>query len=632
MMDPEEVEPARRVVDGASALWGEIVRQGMLDLDPRTSRGAYDRGFEQAVCMALFGDELKEGDTLAIRLELSLTRPERLLNAVMAAAEPFSHMLRDIMAMLVEAKAPTAAQDIDIEFNFDEADPALRATFEEFRVVAERWEAVAIRSRELSADWAWQLAGGVLGYEMATVAGSPLASWFTSESFDPPPMLPSSGQLEFDEAAAEVRDVVSAFLRYCRSKYPDRRAIPSPIPDHLLRAAHDYWHHTVMGRLVNIATEIASLPALEAREAALTWAAAIRKQLDLLPVKIGMQQQRIEELLDLLRLPLWGKRAEMYAVWVAARLTKALAGHVEFYAPDGYLHFGFRETRIARIQFQGHELEYWTELRTPFTPLGESKRKKGVQPDHRIIRAGGPDVPDTVLCLECKHYAASSVSNFAGAANDYAAACPDALVQLVNHGPILSSVRNAIKPEVTERVELQGMFRAGDMSAIADFDRTVLEGLKRRCPKRFNAPDGHIEVSWNAPLIDVDVHIRIAGAHEEEIWFRNPGRLDAPPFIALQQDVQTAPGRERVTISKWIPTTEYSIWVHDFSGTGNGLLVGGVELTIVAGSERLILTPSPTIYSARAWHAADIYPDTARINKVDDLVTTFEPWPLRESL
>lgn len=615
----------KRIVGSAEKLWGEIVKQGMLDLKKTSRRAAYDRLFEQDVAKSLFPWELKQSESLARRLKGSDVGPEALLNAVMDASEPFKHMLSDIMEMLVAAKAPAAAKSVDIEFNFDKAKPEYRATFEEFRATADRWETVIVRQRQLSADWLWAVAGGGLEFLPRSEGEGPLKPWLKSDGFDPPPPLPRSGQPEFDGAASSLRDIVGIFLDYCRSRYADRLAVGGAQPkDDVLRAAHDRWHQTVMGRLARIAEEISALPAGEAQATSAKWSTIIRTYLAQLPETMVSQEQKVQALLDLLRLPLWGKRAEMYSVWVAARLTKALDSHVRFDAPGGYLHFGFRATRIASISFQGHDLEYWTELRTPFTPSGKSKRKTGVQPDHRIVRATKSKVPVTVLCVECKHYTASSVSNFAGAANDYARACPEALVQLVSHGPMLPSVRHAIDPQVNGRVELQGKFRGGDADAIAEFNQVMLTGLAARCPPTSGALVGSIEVTWDAPLVDVDLHVRIGGTHEEEICFKNPGRLDAAPFAKLEQDVKTAPGKERVAISRWIPTTSYTVWVHDFTGTGIGVVTGNVEVTIVVGSQRRVLKPSPKRSAARAWHAASIYPDADEIHVIDTLADTYE--------
>ncbi|RYD40132.1 MAG: hypothetical protein EOP83_35730 [Verrucomicrobiaceae bacterium] len=94
--------------------------------------------------------------------------------------------------------------------------------------------------------------------------------------------------------------------------------------------------------------------------------------------------------------------------------------------------------------------------------------------------------------------------------------------------------------------------------------------------------------------------------------------------MKLEQDVQTAPGVERIVIERWIPNTIYEVWVHDFTGTGVGLLSGSLELAIVIAGTRTVLKPTKRGYSARAWHAASIFPDHGGLQKVDGLMEKFE--------
>ncbi|RYE55310.1 MAG: hypothetical protein EOP18_06095, partial [Rhizobiaceae bacterium] len=241
-------------VGTAEKLWGAIVKQGMLDLKSTSRRSAYDRAFEQEVATLMFPGASNPKKGLARQLKESGVGPEALLNAVMDASKPFTHMLSDIMEMLRAAQAPTTATSVDVEFDFDKTKPKYRATFEQFRATADRWEAVLIRQRQLSADWVWSVAGEGLGYSPLFDTDGPLASWLGSDSFDAPPPIPHSGQADFDAAAAALRDVVEIFLQYCRNLYPDRGAVGREQPkDDLLRAAHDRWHQTVTGRLAKLA-------------------------------------------------------------------------------------------------------------------------------------------------------------------------------------------------------------------------------------------------------------------------------------------------------------------------------------------------------------------------------------------
>ena len=108
-----------------------------------------------------------------------------------------------------------------------------------------------------------------------------------------------------------------------------------------------------------------------------------------------------------------------------------------YHVVDGCLSFALGGSRLATYVDNGEPFDVWAELRSALVGTS-SKRKKGIQPDFRILRpALATSHPAaTHLVLECKHYLAPSVANFSAAARDYAASRPAASVLVANHGPI----------------------------------------------------------------------------------------------------------------------------------------------------------------------------------------------------
>ena len=90
-----------------------------------------------------------------------------------------------------------------------------------------------------------------------------------------------------------------------------------------------------------------------------------------------------------------------------------------------------------------------------------------MQPDFRVMRAssgGTASQPiragdETLLALEVKQYGKASKANFVDAMNDYAAACRNAAVVLVNYGEAAASFLDDVEPRHRSRVNLIGGFR-----------------------------------------------------------------------------------------------------------------------------------------------------------------------------
>jgi len=140
------------------------------------------------------------------------------------------------------------------------------------------------------------------------------------------------------------------------------------------------------------------------------------------------------DLESVLSLPIWKKRYELYSVWIATEIVRALDEHdVEIHHDNGKIAFGFRQTLIATVRTSPGPFKLISERRSPLQDPRGKGRKAGIQPDHGLWTGSDPEV--CRMAIEVKHYKASANQKFLEVFEDYARALSDGHIYLVNHGP-----------------------------------------------------------------------------------------------------------------------------------------------------------------------------------------------------
>lgn len=174
----------------------------------------------------------------------------------------------------------------------------------------------------------------------------------------------------------------------------------------------------------------------------------------------------IEELQDLLKLPIWDKRYELYSVWILALMDKVLEKYPDYtiYHNNGLLQLSFKATKIASFDTAEGIIELWSEMKLPLeNPEGKS-RKANVQPDYAFFKNGTTTADNGIAVVEVKQYQTPSKSNFTAALNDYSTALENAHVFLVNYGNVKehplknknrSTALGRIIPDATEAKDFQ---------------------------------------------------------------------------------------------------------------------------------------------------------------------------------
>lgn len=238
----------------------------------------------------------------------------------------------------------------------------------------------------------------------------------------------------------------------------------------LASLASDFWMSSMYEALVDLCVP---RPALHTRRPDI---AKINQLIAAMPVRRrrAWRVVRVKVLTDILDLPLWKKRHELYAFWVFTAIGRALPAHgFKVHAPDGVLHMGFSAARIADLSTSAGAMYVMNEVRVSLrSPIG-LKRKAGAQPDYLVSFSDQRDAKAARLIVECKQYANSDRREFVSALVDYARAFPQAWVVLVNYGPIAPDLLDArtIERTVVDRgVGATGVRDwIGRMDTIAEF-------------------------------------------------------------------------------------------------------------------------------------------------------------------
>lgn len=475
-------------------VWQALVRSG-LEQTRKNSFPGYD-----AELAAVLRERLYPNATVSLEHELRSAPPstETFLDAFFNALKPFSQMLREVLAMFEEAGARRSDENLRIAFDFDKASEALALTLEEFREVESFFREIArpIVERRWSSDTLWLLSRDVEGV-LEQVGGPDKPRYYNTPSqirdsrvrewierngkndWLPFPGFPTSGDLDLDKTVdmaqdlihymiAEVMRLGTTYQQFTArlTELPTREREEGDAPgraDELPRrnfviAAHDFWPNT-FAENVCLAIEAVKNQKYEGQPtAASQLSGAIQAGFDRPPRTERTRVTLEQEFSDLINLPIWRKRHELYAVWVGSRIADALSDLSWEWHPDGdTLRFSFSGVELATISADRARHVFWTEKRTALEEPSFFGRKH-IQPDYRIMTVPTHRYDATSLVVECKQYRKWSKRNFGVALDDYAKGCPKAPIILVNYGPTDPSVLTLVDPSRRDRTFLVGNF------------------------------------------------------------------------------------------------------------------------------------------------------------------------------
>jgi len=326
----------------------------------------------------------------------------------------------------------------------------------------------------------------------------------------------------------------------------------------------DFWPRAIGEWLLRVHAAVATKNQTQLDE--------IHREVDeILPETDRVEQTKllVRILDDILDLPVWKHRHEVYAVWLGAQLHRALAQdgwQFRFHLTEGRLEFAFRGVHLATLlrADDDAELYWWTELRTHHANLPSNHRKAGIQPDFRILRAPISTSGREVLVLEAKQHLRSNNKEFRDAVEDYTFACSEAGVILANYGPCSPILSSSISPSARARSAFHGNVHPGFPVAVKrlqeDIRHSVNAALHGSAANAFLKPC-EVSLTWGERPADLDLYAFRDG--REYLSFRGPKQVDAE----LSTDDTSGNGQE-VAILRGDGGT-FTIAVNQYSDDGD---------------------------------------------------------------
>jgi hypothetical protein len=617
-------------------LWKQLEKDAGLELNLRKNKRGRDADLEEEVLNRLdpAAGTSKAYSSLSDLLiaDMGSSSPritvERLLIALLDSQRGFGSMMKEILDTLIIANARIGEHVLSCSFKFDEQSDPIVLTLEQFREQVEKIRTVLVSRYQLpDFGMRWDLSGALSRLRPKRTQRPP-----NSLSSLPSAVAASTGYPALDESLIVLTDLVTEFLVRCsqygtdrrkifdvvREKFPDTN-VPAHLAElHLATDATDFWD-------VNIIESIDYITqGLRNRELdAQSLAADLRPLLSNIKRKQSWEEKSYNELLDILNLPTWRKRHELYSVWVGTvllRTANQYADNMQFHPENGILSFAFGGSRLATYSWGGETLDIYAELRTDLTGTS-TKRKKSIQPDFRVVRANSSaSLNDaTRLVLECKHYLRPSSRNFSQAANDYARSCHYSTVLIVNHGPADPVLLAAgLESELSQRVRFINDTQPGN--SVETLETTLTDTLfasrppikneKNAVPERIALSKDRvatIRLEWDETLQDIDLALLMHFADsgdQNRIDYGNRGSHNSAPYAQLLEDIRQGPGSETIEISKW-QASAYRVVVKNYSKNGE-LRPGHLRCHVSTRFASISFECPELNPTADTWHVATI--------------------------
>jgi hypothetical protein len=329
------------------------------------------------------------------------------------------------------------------------------------------------------------------------------------------------------------------------------------------------------------------------------------------PVIEGYQETVLHErLLEFLLLPFWKHRWFLYELWTLVRvlgvatkkgeltllqLSEARPGVLEWRLPGGTA-----QGPVALVGSKASGVLCWTQRKTFHPGTGE-----GLEPDLRLTRTT-PLYHDLFL-VENKDRRSPPGAEMKEIAQRYVeGTCAEAL-WLVNYDSFSATLHELESRWPGRRVHVASEFRPGQVSPEFEEELSALLDwhLGTSAPQAQPRPETiEIVLSWMSGPQDLDLYVGIL--REDGAWsicYRDPGRLDKPPFAQLDQDDTSAPGRETVRVSTR-DLRSFSIGVHNYSEE-EILVVSEAEVAITFDRTRRVTFKVPRHGLENFWLVAE---------------------------
>lgn len=592
-------------IETAVDLWDAFEKASNLQKD------FYDKELEKQI-----REKLSLPDTVSIRknLEQKEIPVEKLLMAILTAMQPFSQMMRDLLKMFEKASAGQGDYNLRIHMEFGSMDDTLDFDLENFRQYEKMTEqACRIVETQIPKEL-WKMVNAYRRDGMIRnkthIGQDDICRWieeYHSEDKWPDfvPERPSMGEPRLDKLTARCWDIFETAVAGYRQIYDEAKGRRQSVGDACDRsnrdsfwaAEQDCWTCLFLEAVAGTADKLQCLPIDKKTRLAEEIADDLERYFLTVDTIKMETMQIVDNLIEILNLPFWKKRYELYSAWVSTQIVEALGNRdIKFQVKDNTLSFSFGGSHFATCTGLCPPLEIWAELRTNAKNLVGNGRKNAIQPDYTLATSPVMDPDNTVVVVECKQYEKPNRKNFRDAIIDYAGGRPKAVIMLAGYGMVPQEVCEGIGDErIKSRAAGFSLMRPGSLQA-KEFREKLRESVleyyrnKAREDRDYLYPWGDLQkpclirLKWGEHPKDLDLHLRIIGAPEgmDHIYFKNRGNENVMPYAYLDKDVTQGWGPETIRISKWTEL-DYVVEVHDYSKNSKDV---SFEVEVCCGQDR----------------------------------------------
>ena len=409
--------------------------------------------------------------TIVAQLQKHKVSAEKFITAFFKVLLPYAQMMNELCIFFANHKVNKTNESIRIVFDFGSVTDQLDFNLENFRSTLSSYTKVKKKVTFYHLPYVYSLlrilqSNGRAGHD--DIKDKKARDWlkiYEAGTYKKPDLnYPVTGHEGLDFQLNRVIDLWSDFVTTCRDltlnvkefysklselegEEPDQENLTGAQPDSEallagwsfdnLRAESDRWTAFMVEAIFGRVEYINRLKGTEKNKAANELHQSLENYFDGLPTSEKELEDLVEDLTELLNLPIWKKRYELYSTWVMAAMDQALTTYNrEVHHLNGVLRFNFSPTRLMTVQSAIGPFEIWAENRTLLSnPTGHG-RKNAIQPDYTIYQGTIGDPNDCITCVEVKQYKKASVKNFKNALDDYADGLPKASIYLVNYGPV----------------------------------------------------------------------------------------------------------------------------------------------------------------------------------------------------
>lgn len=579
------------VIKDTIELWKYIKNKGGLDLK------YYDKGIIDDLKSILRFSNKESFEKGLIKKNISI---EFFLQSFLSALKPFSQMYIDLLKLFESENIKETNNNILIKFDFQSENGPTEFNLEHFKTWLKKLSDIndKLNSYEINEEYLRELS--FIFHELSPVKYShsekeiphtkDTEDWFKLYKAKWPNknylILPLTKSKKLNDFLTDIQTYLNSMIQQLSSEEIEysnlyRYAMVDNIDKddirHYARLEVDFWTGSFLENYLFLVNQINNeVDEKNRNKLRRRLCEKLEKLFDKLPKKEIDVLKVVEELEELLQLPIWKKRYDFYSVWVITQIAEGLNDkNVEFISENGELCFSFAGTHLAKTKTFPH-LDVWSELKTPLNnPIGKS-RKRNIQPDYSILNSQiKDDTNSTILVVECKQYKVPSKKNFREALIDYANGRPNAAVVLVNYGPADKKILDSIEERLKKRTHIIGNMRPGNTESINEFRSLVTKytNIDNRfpiygsCNNVFEGANIEITLTWESNPKDLDLCLlrrESENTYKVVINYRNKKILNNGRLLELSQDITNGFGPEILKI-KNLKTDNYLLAVHNYS-------------------------------------------------------------------